>query len=185
MPSAESTRSCQTTGLPQSREKRFRVHRLARRRLRPASELRLGPAALPLAIGAKVGPDPNALLRAHAPTSCVGAHNRTAVDTAKRSLCPPLPLRTISDSAAFARVSTTALAGEGRAAGIACASAVGVELHMHRDVDVCSIGHDELTAVLLLRQQRGHAAHPAPRLWNGRCDAGRTKRVNYRIGGSV
>ena len=26
---------------------------------------------------------------------------------------------------------------------------------MHRDVGVCSIGHDELTAVLLLRQQRG------------------------------
>jgi hypothetical protein len=33
---------------------------------------------------------------------------------------------------------------------------------------VCSIGHDELIAVLLLRQQRGHAMQPAPGLWNGR-----------------
>jgi hypothetical protein len=49
-----------------------------------------------------------------------------------------------------------ALAGEGRAAGIACASVV------------CSIGHDELIAVLLLREQRGHAVQPAPGLWNGR-----------------
>jgi hypothetical protein len=39
---------------------------------------------------------------------------------------------------------------------------------MHRDVGVCSIGHDELTAVLLLRQQCGHAVQPAPGLWNGR-----------------
>jgi hypothetical protein len=52
---------------------------------------------------------------------------------------------------------TTALVAEGRAAGIARASVVGVDLRMHRDVGVCSIGHDELTAVLLLRQQRGHA----------------------------
>ena len=39
---------------------------------------------------------------------------------------------------------------------------------MHRDVGVCSIGHDELTGVLLLRQQRGHAVQPAQGLWNGR-----------------
>ena len=45
---------------------------------------------------------------------------------------------------------------------------VGVELHAHRDVAVCSIGRDELTAVLLLPQQRGHAAQSAPGLWNGR-----------------
>ncbi|MGO9906453.1 MAG: hypothetical protein ACLPY3_12150, partial [Solirubrobacteraceae bacterium] len=55
-----------------------------------------------------------------------------------------------------------------RAAGIARASVVGVELHMHPDVGVCSIGYDELIAVLLLRQQRGHAVQPAPGLWNGR-----------------
>jgi hypothetical protein len=96
-----------------------------------------------------------------------------------------LPEGTISDSAAFARASSTALAGEGRAARIARASVLGVKLHMHRDVGLCSIEHDELTAVLLLRQQRGRAAQPVPRLWNGRCDAGRTKRVNYRIGGSA
>ncbi len=48
------------------------------------------------------------------------------------------------------------------------ARVVGVELHAHRDLAVCSIGRDELTAVLLLRQQRGHAAQPAPGLWNGR-----------------
>jgi hypothetical protein len=47
-------------------------------------------------------------------------------------------------------------------------SVVGVKLHMHRDVVLCSIEHDELTAVLLLRQQLGHAAQPVPRLWNGR-----------------
>jgi hypothetical protein len=41
-----------------------------------------------------------------------------------------LSLRTSSDSAAFARASRTALAGEGRAAGIARASVVGVELHI-------------------------------------------------------
>ena len=75
---------------------------------------------------------------------------------------------TSSDSAAFARASTTAFGGEGRAAGIACACVVGVELHAHREVAVCAIGRDELTAVLLLRQQRGHAAQPAPGLWNGR-----------------
>ena len=39
---------------------------------------------------------------------------------------------------------------------------------MHRDVGVCSIGHDELTVVLLLRRQRSHATPPAPGLWNGR-----------------
>ena len=39
---------------------------------------------------------------------------------------------------------------------------------MHRDVGVCSVGYDELVAVLLLRQQRGHAVQPAPGLWNGR-----------------
>ena len=33
---------------------------------------------------------------------------------------------------------------------------------------VCSIGYDELIAVLLLRQQRGHLVQPAPGLWNGR-----------------
>ena len=42
------------------------------------------------------------------------------------------------------------------------------KLHIHRDVGVCSIEHNELTAVLLLRHQRGHAAQPVPRLWNGR-----------------
>ena len=39
---------------------------------------------------------------------------------------------------------------------------------MHPDVGVCSIGYDELIAVLLLRQQHGHAMQPAPGLWNGR-----------------
>ena len=39
---------------------------------------------------------------------------------------------------------------------------------MHPDVGVCSIGYDELIAVLLPRQQRGYAAQPAPGLWNGR-----------------
>ena len=78
-----------------------------------------------------------------------------------RCCLTPMPLvcetaSTSSDSAAFARASTTALAGEGRATGIARASVVGVELHAHRDVTVCSIGHDELIAVLLLRQQRGY-----------------------------
>jgi hypothetical protein len=48
---------------------------------------------------------------------------------------------------------------------------------MHRDVGVCSIGYDELIAVLLLRQQRGHAVQPAPGLWNGR-------RLSRRPGGS-
>jgi hypothetical protein len=47
-------------------------------------------------------------------------------------------------------------------------SVVGVKLHTHRDVGVRSTGHNELTAVLLVRQQRGHAAQPVPRLWNGR-----------------
>ena len=41
-----------------------------------------------------------------------------------------LPPRPSSDSAAFAPASTTSLAGERRAAGITCASVVGVELHM-------------------------------------------------------
>ena len=42
-----------------------------------------------------------------------------------------------------------------RAAGSTRASVVGVELHMHPDVGVCSIGYDELIAVLLLRQHAG------------------------------
>ena len=81
---------------------------------------------------------------------------------------PSLLDGTSSDSAAFARTSTTALAGDARAAGIAPAYVVGVELHMHLDAGDCWIGHDALTAVLLLRQQRGHAVQAAPRLWNGR-----------------
>ena len=76
--------------------------------------------------------------------------------------------RTSSDSAAFARASTTAPAGEGRAGGIARASVVGVQLHMQPDVGVCSIRYDERIPVLLLRQQRGYATQPAPGLWNGR-----------------
>ena len=93
-----------------------------------------------------------------------------------------LPVWTSSDSAAFARASITALAGEGRAAGIAFASVVGVELHMHPDVGACSIGYDELIAVLLLRQQRGHAVQPAPGLWNGRIAPARRcgRRVSAR-----
>ena len=86
---------------------------------------------------------------------------------------------TSCDSAAFARASTTALAGKGRAAAIACASVVGVELHMHPDVGVCSIGYDELIAVLLLREQRGYAAQRAPGLWNGR--AGELDRAVGRL----
>ena len=58
-----------------------------------------------------------------------------------------LPLRPSSDSAAFAPASTTSLAGERRAAGITCASVVGVELHMHPDVGVCSSGYDDLIAI--------------------------------------
>jgi hypothetical protein len=54
----------------------------------------------------------------------------------------------------------------GRAAGTARASVDGVELHMHGEVGVCSIGYDELIAVLLLRQQREHAVQPAPGVWN-------------------
>jgi hypothetical protein len=34
---------------------------------------------------------------------------------------------------------------------------------MCRGVGVCSIGHDELTVVLLLRRQRRHATRPLPR----------------------
>ena len=79
-----------------------------------------------------------------------------------------LPLWTISNSAAFGRAGSAALAGERRAAGIARVSVLGVQLRVNRDVGLCSIEHDELTAVLLLRQQRGHAAQPVPRLWNGR-----------------
>ena len=66
--------------------------------------------------------------------------------------------------------------------GIARASVDGVELHMHPDVGVCSIGYDELTAVLLLRQQREHAVQPAPGLWNGRpARAGTSPVLDRRI----
>jgi hypothetical protein len=58
------------------------------------------------------------------------------------------------------------------------APVVGVELRMHRDVGVCSIGHDELTVVLLLRRQRRHATPPASGLWNGR--VGRARRRPLR-----
>ena len=92
-------------------------------------------------------------------------------DQPRRRHSTTLSVWTSSDSAAFARASTTALAGEGRAAGIACASVVGMDLHMHPDVGVCSIGYHELIAVLLLCQQRGHAVQPPPGLWNGRVTA--------------
>ena len=52
-----------------------------------------------------------------------------------------------------------------RRRGVAYASCVGV----------CSIVYDELIAVLLLRQQRGHVVQPAPGLWNGR--AGELQRA--------
>ena len=104
--------------------------------------------------------------------TCAGEQTPGAVAlvTERASAVPPSSLLrwTSSDSAAFARASTTALAGEGRATGIARASVDGVELHMHPDVGVCSIRYDELIAVLLLRQQREHAVQPAPGLWNGR-----------------
>jgi len=100
-------------------------------------------------------------LQAHLSLARVGKQPPSSTPTS-------LPVWTSSDSAAFMRASTTALADEGRAAGIARASVDGVELHMHRDVDVCSIGYGELIAVLLLRQQREHAVQPAPGLWNGR-----------------
>jgi hypothetical protein len=70
------------------------------------------------------------------------------------------PVRTSSDSAAFARASRTAFAEPPGSR----ASVDGVELHTHRDVGVCSIRYDELIATLLLRQQREPAAQPAPGL---------------------
>lgn len=41
-------------------------------------------------------------------------------------------------------------------------------MHMHRDISVCAIEHDELTAVLPLLEQCGHAAQPGAELveWN-------------------
>ena len=104
--------------------------------------------------------------------TCAGEQTPSAdaLVTERAPAAPPSsPLRwTRRESAAFARASTTAPAGEERADGIARTSVVGVELHMHPDVGVCSIRYDELKAVLLLRQQRGYAAQPAPGLWNGR-----------------
>ncbi len=100
--------------------------------------------------------------------SCSSPTSAFSTEQARGRRSARLMRWTSSDSAAFARASTTALAGEGRAAGIARASVDGVELHMHPDVGVCSIGYDELIAVLLLRQQREHAVQPAPGLWNGR-----------------
>jgi hypothetical protein len=85
--------------------------------------------------------------------------NRTTSGTSR---CAPLGRhpetaagRRAPTARAFARASTTALAGQGGAAGIGCASVVGVELHMHPDFGVCSIGYNELRAVLLLRRRRG------------------------------
>ena len=71
---------------------------------------------------------------------------------------------------------------QGEPAGIARASVVGVELHIHPDVGVCSIRYDELIAVLVLRQQRGYATQPAPGLWNGRNGAvsGRARRAGAK-----
>ena len=57
---------------------------------------------------------------------------------------------------------------KGEPPGSRSSRVVGVELHMHPDDGVCSIGYDQLIAVLLLHQQRGHAVQPAPGLWNGR-----------------
>ena len=74
---------------------------------------------------------------------------------ARRRSPSALMLGTSSDSAAFARASTTAPAAEGRAGGIARASVVGVELRMHPDVGVCSIGYDELIAVLCSASNAG------------------------------
>jgi hypothetical protein len=101
---------------------------------------------------------------------------------ARRRHSTTLLVWTSSDSAAFARASTIALAGEGRAAGIARACVVGVELRMRPAVGVCSIGYDELIAALLLRRQRGHAAQPAPGLWNGRFPQVNPERNHHGAG---
>ena len=93
---------------------------------------------------------------------------------------PRCPLRRAPTARRSRGSSTPALAGEGRAAGIARASVVGVELHMHPDVGVCSIGYEELIAALLLRQQRGHAVQPAPGLWNGRSSTATSSDVTRR-----
>lgn len=52
---------------------------------------------------------------------------------------------TISDGAAFARRAQLLSQAKGEPPG-SRASVVGVKLHMHRDVGICSIGHDELAA---------------------------------------
>jgi len=96
-------------------------------------------------------PDPRDL-RAHLALARVGERPPSSMSTS-------LLVRTSSGSAAFAWSGTAALAGEGRATGIARASVDGVELHMRRDVGVCSIGYNEVIAVLLLRQQREHVVH--------------------------
>ena len=77
------------------------------------------------------------------------------------------PVRTNSNSGAFARASTIALAGEGRAAGIARARG-------RREGAYASSRRRLLDwlrraiAILLLRRQRGHAVQLAPGMWNGR-----------------
>ena len=62
---------------------------------------------------------------------------------------------------------------------------------MHPDVGVCSIGYDELIAVLLLRQQREHAVQPAQAravTEARRCGAGRAcgmdKLEEHALGGT-
>jgi len=116
-------------------------------------------------------PDPRDL-RAHLALARVGERPPSSMSTS-------LLVRTSSGSAAFAWSGTAALAGEGRATGIARASVDGVELHMRRDVGVCSIGYNEVIAVLLLRQQREHVVQPVPGLWNGR--AGELDRAVRRL----
>ena len=97
---------------------------------------------------------------------------RSLLTTRPEQKCAPVSSclleRTRSDSAAFARASTTTLAGEGRAAGIACVSSAAWSLHMHPAVGVCSIGYDEQITVLLLRQERGHQTRSDRGFWSGR-----------------
>ncbi len=77
------------------------------------------------------------------------------------------PVQPNSRGEAFARASTIAIAGEGRAAGIARARGRPKGAYassLRRLLDWLR----RAIAILLLRRQRGHAVQPAPGMWNGR-----------------
>jgi hypothetical protein len=79
-------------------------------------------------------------------------------------LTPTVASETICERGRLAPSPSVPPPDDARAAQIAGAWVGCEELRMRHDVDVFSIGHDQLTAALLLSREREHASRPVAEL---------------------